>query len=130
MTSVGVETDGFGVGQVGEVPHAGLRVGYDEVDSVLVDGSSVGSRVVSSVGEGVGSSVGIGLGFSVGAIVGPGEGSFVGFNVGSLVGEGVGSSVGIRLGISVGVLLVQKNVPLWASMLDPRLAKELAHPWG
>ena len=54
MTSVGVETDGFGVGQVGEVPHAGLRVGDDEMDSVVVDGSGIGSGVGSSVGEGVG----------------------------------------------------------------------------
>jgi hypothetical protein len=53
-SSAGVETDGFGVGQVGEVPHAGLRVGDDEMDSVVVDGSGIGSGVGSSVGEGVG----------------------------------------------------------------------------
>jgi hypothetical protein len=87
VTSVGVETDGFGVGQVGEVPHAGLRVGYDEVDSVLVDGSSVGSGVLSSVGEGVGSSVGTGLIFSVCASVGLREGLLVGFRVGEFDGE-------------------------------------------
>ncbi len=59
-----VQTVGFGVGQVGEVPHDGLRVGDVGTDSVVIDGSGVGSgirrvgmtgsRVVDSAGEGWG----------------------------------------------------------------------------
>ena len=37
---------GFGVGQVGEVPHDGLIVGDEGVDSVVIEGSGVDSRVV------------------------------------------------------------------------------------
>jgi hypothetical protein len=34
---------GFGVGQVGEVPHDGLIVGDEGVDSFVIDGSVVES---------------------------------------------------------------------------------------
>ncbi|MBV5280748.1 MAG: hypothetical protein J0651_05850 [Actinobacteria bacterium] len=37
---------GFGVGQVGEVPHDGMIVGDEGVDSVVIEGSGVDSRVV------------------------------------------------------------------------------------
>jgi hypothetical protein len=59
-----VQTVGFGVGQVGEVPHDGLRVGDVGTDLVIIDGSGVGSGirrvgvtepgVVGSAGEGWG----------------------------------------------------------------------------
>ena len=87
---------GFGVGQVGKVPHDGLIVGDIGVDSVVIDGSGVNSGVVGKgvTGSGVVSWAGEGLGVSFG------KGSRVGssvFNVDSSVGEGVGLSVGTGL---------------------------------
>ena len=69
---------GFGVGQVGKVPHDGLIVGDIGVDSVVIDGSGVNSGVV---GKGVTRS---------GVVFLTGEGLGVSSGKGSSVGSGVG----------------------------------------
>ncbi len=48
------QTVGFGVGQVGEVPHDGMSVGDGVTDSVVMDGFGVVTSFVE--GEGAGDS--------------------------------------------------------------------------
>ncbi len=66
--SCSVQTVGFGVGQSGEVPHDGLRVGDVGTDSVVIDGSGVGSGIgrVGVTGSGVVGSAGEGWGVGLG----------------------------------------------------------------
>ena len=82
------QTVGFGVGQVGEVPHDGMSVGDGVTDSVVEDGSGDGRGVI-----GVG---------TTGSAVGCSE-LFASLDVGSLVvcsGTGVGENVE-GLGVSL-----------------------------
>ena len=84
---------GFGVGQVGEVPHDGMIVGDEGVDSVVIEGSGVDSRVV---GVGVPGSGVVGTTMLGSAVVGlVAVGSYV---VSS--GTGVGDS-GEGLGVAM-----------------------------
>ena len=99
---------GFGVGQVGEVPHDGLIVGDEGVDSVVIEGSGVDSRVVGvgvtgsgdvcSAGEGFGVDSVVIVGFGVGQV---GEVPHDGLSVGD---EGVDSVVTDGSGVDPGVV--------------------------
>ena len=99
---------GFWVGQVGEVPHDGLIVGVEGVDSVVIDGSVVDSRVVGvgvtgsgvvcSTGEGFGDDSVVIVGFGVGQV---GEVPHDGLIVGD---EGVDSFVIDGSGVESGVV--------------------------